>query len=317
MPMLAEPLKGAPLQDHRFCRDFQKTFRQLRCLPAIGHRQYHHELVAADAADGIALPYLVGELARDALQELIADRMAKRIVDVLEAVQVDEQERDLISRMGSIGQCHRCAVHQQLPIRQTGEQIIKREVVQPLVRLAAFDRDPGQVGAHRHQLFMEFGRFAWLAIIHGKGSYRAAVARPDRARPVRHQPDRQYQVAKVLPQRIVRNIARLHRMVEIQRGTAGACLGPDLRPLQFFRVGFGYAGRGDHMHPIVLVQQHDGAQQFGRDFFHAEAQLIEQLVQRPAARHRFQQIMLQAEQLVGSYVCGNAVQEYCEGCFIA
>jgi hypothetical protein len=49
------------------------------------------ELVAADAGDRVHLTHARAEPRRDLLEQQIARRMTKRIVDVLEAVQIQQQ----------------------------------------------------------------------------------------------------------------------------------------------------------------------------------------------------------------------------------
>ena len=54
----------------------------------------HHELVAAEPREQVGLAQRVRQRRGDALQQLVADAMAERVVDVLEAVEVDEQHAD-------------------------------------------------------------------------------------------------------------------------------------------------------------------------------------------------------------------------------
>ena len=56
------------------------------------------ELVAADAGDGVAGSEVVFEALRDALEQLVAERVAEAVVDVLEAVEVEEENGELVSR---------------------------------------------------------------------------------------------------------------------------------------------------------------------------------------------------------------------------
>ena len=56
-------------------------------------RQQHHELIAAEARDHVVLASHVLQATRDRLQQRVADRMAERVVDALELVHVDEQQR--------------------------------------------------------------------------------------------------------------------------------------------------------------------------------------------------------------------------------
>ena len=79
----------------------------------------HHELVAAEARHEILRPQHVAQAIGDRAQELVAAGMAERIVDLLELVEVDEQQRrelvglarrreemlDLVAEIDAVGQC--------------------------------------------------------------------------------------------------------------------------------------------------------------------------------------------------------------------
>ena len=53
----------------------------------------HHELVAAEARDEILGPQHLAQPLGDRAQQLVAAGMAERVVDLLELVEVDEQQR--------------------------------------------------------------------------------------------------------------------------------------------------------------------------------------------------------------------------------
>ena len=63
----------------------------------------HDELVAAEPADRVALAQDAGEPGGDAAQQLVAGGVAEGVVDVLEAVEVDEQRRRLDAVRGGRG----------------------------------------------------------------------------------------------------------------------------------------------------------------------------------------------------------------------
>ena len=81
-------------------------------------RQHHDELVAADAADRVAGAQLLGEALRHFLQHRVARGVPRRIVDRLEAVEVDEHHRGLLAvalaERERLGQ----PVFEQPPVRQ-------------------------------------------------------------------------------------------------------------------------------------------------------------------------------------------------------
>src|SRR5579883_2487949 len=58
--------------------------------------QDHREFVAAEARDGVAFAYDLTQTRAGRLQHAVAGGVAHRIVDVLEAIQIEEQHRDLV-----------------------------------------------------------------------------------------------------------------------------------------------------------------------------------------------------------------------------
>ena len=53
------------------------------------------ELIPAEARDEVPGPGRLAQPIRDALQKLVADQMSQRIVDALELVDVDVEDREL------------------------------------------------------------------------------------------------------------------------------------------------------------------------------------------------------------------------------
>jgi len=72
------------------------------------------------AADGIRAAHDSRQTGRDGLQKLVADRMTERIVDVLESVQVQKQNRDLLRMTARRGDGLADPIVQQHPVGQTG-----------------------------------------------------------------------------------------------------------------------------------------------------------------------------------------------------
>ena len=104
------------------------------------------ELVAAEAGHQVARPHRVGEpLGHDA-QQLVADVVALRVVDRLEAVQVEEQHADLraVQRHLQRGLDLRA---EQRPVGQPGEPVRVRLLGQLLLEPAAL----GDVAGVEHQ----------------------------------------------------------------------------------------------------------------------------------------------------------------------
>ncbi len=75
-------------------------------------------------ADGIGLANTANQAFRGGLKKLVAGRMSQGIIDMLEAIQVQEQHRDLVPVTG--GERDRLAdpVAEQQPVGQAGEEIM-------------------------------------------------------------------------------------------------------------------------------------------------------------------------------------------------
>ena len=95
-----------------------RHLHRIRGAPDFG--QHHHELVAPDAADGVADAQLVHQSQRHFAQQQVAYRVAQGIVDGLEAVEVDEHDRRLLAIAMAERQRLREAVLQQAAVGQPG-----------------------------------------------------------------------------------------------------------------------------------------------------------------------------------------------------
>ena len=71
-----------------------------------------HELVAAEPRDGVRVAQHLGEALGDGDQQVVADGVAEVVVDRLEAVEVDEQQRDRPVRAAQARDRLARAVHQ-------------------------------------------------------------------------------------------------------------------------------------------------------------------------------------------------------------
>jgi hypothetical protein len=84
----------------------------------------HDELVAAHARHGVHRTQRGGEGAGHPAQERVAGRVALRVVDVLEAVEVDEQHRDGPDRAGRCRQRAVDAVDEHRSVRKPGQRVV-------------------------------------------------------------------------------------------------------------------------------------------------------------------------------------------------
>ena len=124
----------------------QSIRRRGRVLDTRGIGQDEHELVAADARHGVAGAQRLGESPRDCLQQLVADRVPERVVDGLEAIQVDEDHRRAAVAFARRRQRVVEALVQQPPVGQAGQRVVVRKV--PDAPLGGFTLDdlPAQPG---------------------------------------------------------------------------------------------------------------------------------------------------------------------------
>ena len=105
-----------------------------------GLMQYHHELVAAEAGDGVLFPGQLPQPRGHFEQDLIAGAVAQAVVDALEMIQVDEQQ--CATGAGAFGCGNRLAhpVEQQTAVGEPGQGIEKGELLDGLLgRLALGD----------------------------------------------------------------------------------------------------------------------------------------------------------------------------------
>ena len=87
------------------------------------------EFVPAEAGDEIFRSDRLAQPLRHALQELVADQMSQRIVDALELVDVDVEDRELAS-LGFQQQPFRMALEQRA-VRQIGQRVVMGEMLDP------------------------------------------------------------------------------------------------------------------------------------------------------------------------------------------
>ena len=103
---------------------------------SVSDKQDQRELVAGEPRQRVLRLEQAGEPARDGEQDRIADRHADRVVDLLEAVEIDHQHRGPDLRIGA-GEAERRvhAVDEQLAVGQAGEVVVDGVEQQPLLGL--------------------------------------------------------------------------------------------------------------------------------------------------------------------------------------
>ena len=95
-PMLASTSSVASAAEKLRCSASRRRSATTSASLAVVHgRQQHGELVPAEAGERVPAADHFAEPQRDLAQQLVAVGVPKRVVDLLEAVEVDEQDRDL------------------------------------------------------------------------------------------------------------------------------------------------------------------------------------------------------------------------------
>ena len=98
-----------------------------------GRRQQDRELVAAEPRDRVAVADAVVETPGEMDQEQVAEMVAERVVDLLEAIEVEQQQRQRFAVAGRRAQRLGQAVVEQHAIGQAGQGIVHRLVAQPVL----------------------------------------------------------------------------------------------------------------------------------------------------------------------------------------
>ena len=97
------------------------------------------ELVAAEARDYPAIPEHVADATTDLDQHLVASGVTDAVVDQLESVEIEEQDRERRAFAFARGADRAIQAFEQLrAIRQSGQGIVSRLVGQPLLGAHAF-----------------------------------------------------------------------------------------------------------------------------------------------------------------------------------
>ena len=94
-------------------------------------RQQHGELVAAQARQSVAMAKHLAQPQRDLTQQLVAVGVPERVVDLLEAVEVDEQDRELVVAARGEGERALDPVLEQHAVRQAGERVVGGLAAEP------------------------------------------------------------------------------------------------------------------------------------------------------------------------------------------
>ena len=117
------------------------------------------ELIAADAGEGVGLAEAGFEALGNLAEEGIADAVAEAVIDQLEAVEVDIEERDFAVLAAALGEAVREAIGEQAAIGQAGEVVDERSVLQASFGVASGAIAALQFGEHGVEAKNEVGDF--------------------------------------------------------------------------------------------------------------------------------------------------------------
>ena len=125
---------------------------------------------------------------RDFLDDRVADQMAHRVVDGLQIVDVGEQQPESLPR--AVEPCLEEFI-EPAPVRQSRQMVVVGEPIVALLDLVLLDGDGAEMDAGRDDQPFQVARSPFCPIVEGKCRKHLPVPRLDRARPARHQPERQ------------------------------------------------------------------------------------------------------------------------------
>ena len=99
--------------------------------PSAMSRQADHEFVAAKSCGGVAFPQAGAQAHGHGFEQLVADMMAERVVDMLEVVEIEHHHRHLILVAARLRDIVAQAILEQDPVRQARQRIVQRHVPDP------------------------------------------------------------------------------------------------------------------------------------------------------------------------------------------
>lgn len=91
--------------------------------------EHHHELIPAKTRHGVILAHPGLQALGNLLQEQIAQGMPPAVIQLLEVVQIDKQQRPQLAAALAGGQRLAKAVEQQAAVRQPGQHVVERQPV--------------------------------------------------------------------------------------------------------------------------------------------------------------------------------------------
>ena len=125
----------------RGCSDIDRRLRDHRLNrsrdgdgPAVaGVREQNGEFIAADARREVGLSNTFADREGDGLQHVVARLVAVSVVDLLEAVEVDQQQGGLLAVALAAPDLEDHGLFEGTPVAKSGEAVVVREPAQPLL----------------------------------------------------------------------------------------------------------------------------------------------------------------------------------------
>lgn len=290
MPIVSDGLTHHAAQRQRLRQGRLDPFGRIRGVPRIAVGQHDAELVAGQSAEDVGVADLVLQALGEDAQELVARLVAQRIVDLLEAVHVDEQHGQRPVLAGADGLV--AVGEQQRPVRQAGQLVVEGQPADPVARLFPLHRQGAQVDAGFDQTAVQFDRAGMVVVVEGERADHLAVAGLDRRGPAGMQVRRQER-AQRLPTGVDLQIRHQRGFAGVGRMSAGAHVRADLQPFQRLTVGVGQARRGQRPQAPALVHPDHRGQHLRRQPFDLAAQQGGHVGQRRFVRHRVEHPVLQ------------------------
>ena len=140
----------------RLAKQVQDSLRnQLRCGVESHRIDEHHKLVTAETTDGVVVSEGAPESGSDLAQDLIAGLVAVAVVDLLEAVDVDEQRGDRYVEAARAGKDLFGTVENEGPVGQIGERVVQRGVLE-LAGLLSHQAPRAPAGSREHNIEQEY-----------------------------------------------------------------------------------------------------------------------------------------------------------------
>jgi len=107
-------------------------------LIAFGPDLENHEFIAAEPRDHVAGPDDSLEPRGNFLEQLVTDRMAERVVDRLESVEIDQMDRDVVLALMHRGEHAVDALAELVPVGEARKVVVFGKMRDALLRTLAF-----------------------------------------------------------------------------------------------------------------------------------------------------------------------------------